>query len=476
MKAALYIRVSTDEQAKEGYSIASQKDRTLKFVESQGWELHDFYIDDGYSAKNLNRPEIQRLMKDATAKKFDVVVFYKLDRLIRSVKSLHELLHLFEDNNVKIKSVTEVFDTTTAMGRFFITLVGAMAEWERDTISERVVENMAKKATLGERNGGRAPFGYRIKDGKLIIYNDEARLVKEIFRLYLTGKGIRQISLYLQQFNVNKGIRTISRMLDNPVYSGKLRWGKKSKLEEIVSDVPTHEAIIDEDTFEQVQKLREVRTIEGKKATSPFPFSGVLKCSRCGSSLSGWNRKAKGTKHYLCINKKNNANCDLPIINESVLTMEFLKSLSPDVPEQFFQLIQNYDHDDKEVHDNTTLINELEKELASIKQRKKNWLLALGNNVMSQEEYLEMTKEDTKKELLIKEQLDNLQQSEVHFDKDTLISIVRGIPDLWQSANEFEKKEFINELFEQIIVDVPKDYVRAPGRTPGVEIKEISFK
>ncbi|KAA0547543.1 recombinase family protein [Bacillus sp. BGMRC 2118] len=473
MKAALYIRVSTDEQAKEGYSIASQKDRTLKFVESQGWELHDFYIDDGYSAKNLNRPEIQRLMKDATEKKFDVVVFYKLDRLIRSVKSLHDLLHLFEDNNVKIKSVTEVFDTTTAMGRFFITLVGAMAEWERDTISERVVENMAKKATLGERNGGRAPFGYRIKDGQLVIDKKESRLVKEVFRLYMDGKGMRQISLYLQQFNVNKGIRTISRMLDNPVYSGKLRWAKNSKLDEIVSDIPTHEAIIDEEIFEKVQQLRNVRTIEGKKATSPFPFSGVLRCARCGSSLSGWNRKAKGTKHYLCINKKNNASCDLPIINESVLTEEFLNSFSPTDPDKFIQLIQNFEHDNVEFQDNSELIEELEKELTAIKQRKKTWLMALGNNVMSQDEYLEMTKEDTRKEILIKEQLEELSKSQVHFDKDSIISLINGIPDLWKSANEFEKKEFINELFDKIVIDVPKDYVRAPGRTPKVEIKEF---
>ena len=103
MKAALYVRVSTDEQAREGYSIESQKDSIIHFVKSQGWEVYHLYIDDGYSAKDLDRQAMQQLIRDAEERKFNVVVFYKLDRLVRSVGDLDKLLKLFDKHNISIR-------------------------------------------------------------------------------------------------------------------------------------------------------------------------------------------------------------------------------------------------------------------------------------------------------------------------------------------------------------------------------------
>lgn len=476
MRAAIYPRVSTDEQFKEGYSIDSQKENCLNFVKSQGWELFDIYVEEGFSAKNLNRPAIQRLIQDAKNRKFDVVVFYKLDRLVRSVSDLDNLLKLFDDNNIGIRSVTEPFDTTTAIGRFLITLVAAIAQWERETISERVVINMIKKATLGERNGGKAPFGYDLIDGKLEINEDEARYIRDIFRLYTSGKGIRSIVLYLNQFGINKDIRTIGRIIENPVYAGKLRWANNSKMDVIISDEMTHPPIIDEDTFERAQQLRMQRTMEGKKATSPYHFSGVLRCARCGSPLSGYFKKARGSKHYICISKKNKGTCDLPMFTEKALTKEFLDNLSPDDPERFFSLTADFEIGNGEVEDQKRLISDMEKELSAIKTRKKNWLMALGNGVISQEEYLSLSHEDTKKEKLLKEQLEQLVKEEVTIDRESVVEIIKSISQMWDTASDFEKKSFINELFESIIVDVPKDYVRAPGRTPSVIIKEFKLR
>lgn len=475
MRVALYIRVSTDEQAREGYSIESQKDSVVNFVKSQSWEIYDFYIDDGYSAKDLKRPAMQRLIEDTKERKFDVVVFYKLDRLVRSVGDLDKLLKLFDKHDIAIRSVTEPFDTTTAMGRFLITLVAAIAQWERETISERVIINMTKKATLGERNGGKAPFGYNLKDGKLVTNEKEARLVKEMFKMYINGKGIRSIALYLNQFGVNKDIRTISRMLENPVYCGKLRWGKNSKMNEIISEDITHPPIVDIETFEKAQILRKHRAQEGKKATSPYPFSGVLRCARCGSALSGYYKKARGSKHYICIAKKNKGTCDLPMFTELALTQVFLESLSPSDSNKFLNLIRNVEIQ-TENEDHTALITELEKELAAIKTRKRNWLLALGNGTITQEEYKEMTAEDSKREALIKEQLEQLNKKAVTLDLESVLSIAQNIPALWETANDYEKKSFINELFETIVVDVPNDYYRGRGKTPSVIIKEVHLR
>lgn len=475
MRAVDYDRVSTDEQAKQGYSIESQKGLNLKFIESQNWELVDSFVDDGYSAKDLNRPAMQRLINAAKEQKFDVVVFYKLDRLVRSVSDLDKLLKIFDENNIGIRSVTEPFDTTTAMGRFLITLVAAIAQWERETISERVVVNMITKANKGERNGGRAPFGYRLVNHELVIIEEEAKLVREMFRFYLAGKGIRAIVLYLQQFGISKDIKTISRMLENPVYAGKLRWGKNSKMDAIIINSDDIPAIIDDDTYLKAQELRNKRTMEGKKATSPYHFSGVLRCARCGSPLSGYYRKARGTKHYVCIGKKNYRTCDLPQFTEQALTKIFLDELSADNPEQFLRLSQDFNIDQKDNKDQTNLIKELERELSAITNRKKNWLMALGNGVMSQEEYKSMTSDDTKKETMIKEQLAEITPAEVKYDRESILSMLQYIPQLWTTANDFEKKSFINDLFETITVNVPSSYYRAPGKTPSVEIKEVKF-
>lgn len=475
MRVAVYARVSTDEQFREGYSIDSQKENILNFVKSQAWEVHDFYVEEGVSAKNLKRPSIQRLINDAIERKFDVVVFYKLDRLVRSVSDLDSLLQLFDENKIAIRSVTEPFDTTTAIGRFLITLVAAIAQWERETISERVVMNMTKKANLGERNGGRAPYGYSLKEGKLIINEEEARFVKDIFTLYTSGKGIRSIVLYLNQFDVNKDIRTISRMLENPVYSGRLRWANHSKMDSIISEELTHPPIINHDLYEQTQQLRNQRAKEGKKATSPYPFSGVLRCARCGSPLSGYYKKARGSKHYICIAKKNKGTCDLPIFTENSLTKVFLKSLSPDNADQFLNITSNFELESPKEENNGNTIKELEKELSIIKNRKKNWLLALGNGVISQEEYLTMTKGDTKNEEVIKEQLSGLSQQRVVLDRDSILKLLLSLTDLWTTATDYEKKSFIKDLFKNIVVDVPSDYYRAPGKTPTVIIKEFTL-
>jgi site-specific DNA recombinase len=473
MRAAIYVRVSTDEQAKEGYSLEAQQEKLEAFCFSQGWTIANIYREEGMTAKNTKRPKLKQLLKDQH--QFDVVLVYKLDRLSRSVVDINELLQTFEQNSVSFKSATEPYDTTTAQGKLLINIFASLAQFEREQLAERVYMGMTKKATLGERNGGKAPFGYELIDGQLSVKDSEARIVREMFRMYLEGKGMRSIALYLQQFGVSKDIRTIGRMIENPVYCGKLRWGNQSSMESIISEDLTHPPIIHLEDFERAQELRRGRKTEGKKATSPFHFSGVLKCARCGSPLSGYTKKEKGTKHYVCINKKNKATCDLPMFNERALTFQFLEELSPDDPNRFFHLAKDFEIKQKEMENVSQLIEDIEKEMAAIKNRKKNWLMALGNGVISQEEYKSMTVEDTKKEELLYEQLKLITHPEHSLDREAVLYLLESISQSWSAASDFEKKSFINDLFESIIVDVPRDYKRAPGRTPSVLIKEVKL-
>lgn len=471
VRTALYIRVSTDEQSKEGYSLDAQIDKLEAFCYSQGWTITKVYREEGQSAKNMNRPQLKKLLKELHT--IDVVLVYKLDRLSRSVADINKLLQTFEENKVSFKSSTEPYDTTTSQGKLLINIFASLAQFEREQLAERVYMGMTKKAELGERNGGRAPFGYRLKDGQLVIEENEARIIREMYRLYNAGKGLRTVSIYLQQFGIEKNIRTIGRWIENPVYAGKLRWGNHSKLDTLISNEITHPAIVDSETFEKAQELRTKRTIDGKRATSPFHFSGVLRCARCGGPLSGYTKKARGSKHYVCINKKNKSTCDLPMFTENALTQRFLDELKVDDPEVF--LSQHFDINQEEADDQTIVLKEIERELSAIKIRKKNWLMALGNGIMSQEEYMSLSEEDTKKEEILKEQLATLSPKEVKYDRESIIAMLDYIPHLWDKANDSEKKNFINDLFESVTVDVPSSYYRAPGKTPSVLITDFKF-
>ena len=183
MRVAIYVRVSTLEQAKEGYSIKAQLKRLKAYAVSQNWKVAETYIDDGESAKDIDRTDLKRMLEDMKNDKFDIVLVYKLDRLTRSVLDLYKLLETFEKHNIKFKSATEVYDTTNAMGRLFITLVAALAQWERENLAERVKMGMEQKAREGKWVINVAPFGYDLV-GKdyLKINEDEATVVKEIDR------------------------------------------------------------------------------------------------------------------------------------------------------------------------------------------------------------------------------------------------------------------------------------------------------
>jgi site-specific DNA recombinase len=352
-----------------------------------------------------------------------------------------------------------------------------MSQWERETIAERVVEGMTKKYLTGERNGGKAPFGYDVVDGKLVINPQEAKVVKEVYRMYLNGSGLREIVLFMGHLGSGaKDLRNVSRMLDNPVYCGMTRWNKNSKRDEIIQE-NTHPAIIDPDTFNRAQELRKVRRIDGKASTSVFHFSGILRCGRCGGAISGWYRKNRDVKQYICVTKKNKRTCNLPIFNEDTLIKNFLSNITSDDPEQFFTLLQSEDHTMDMLEDNSDLIEEIEKELVAIKKRKKNWLLALGNGTISQEEYSEMVAEDNKKEIGLKNQLETLAPKQPTFNRDDFLTAMENIPELWETASDYEKKSFLSALFEKIIVDIPHGYIsKGPGKNAPVEIIGVELK
>jgi site-specific DNA recombinase len=284
LRCAVYTRVSTEEQAREGYSLAAQEERLRSHAKNQGWAVYKLYVDDGYSAGSKNRPALKRLLFDASLKRFDVVLVYKIDRLSRSLKDLIDIVAELNQFDVGFKSCTELIDTTQPEGRLMFHQFGSFAQYERELIGQRTRFGMIKRLKQGLWNGI-PPYGYRIVGGKLVVEPKEADLVKKIFRWYLQqNMGVVAISRELNRLRVRprkaehwKGTR-IHKMITNPLYAGFVRWGGEMAK-------GTHEPIIEKDIFDIVQATLHQRNHKSRQLRGPNYLSGLVKCDLCGAAM-----------------------------------------------------------------------------------------------------------------------------------------------------------------------------------------------
>lgn len=329
-RVAFYIRVSSEEQARDGYGIPAQitnlEHEVAKFAD-KGW-THDkslIYKDEGYSGANAARPAFKKMMLDAKQKKFDVILVWKIDRLFRNIKLLLSFVEEIGYCGVDFKSATEPFDTTS-VGKFIFQMFGCIAELERNTILERTVNGKKESAKAGNYVGGAIPFGYFSEDKKIKICEDEAQIVRNIFNWFTKEKySLGKIADRLTKHKVRsktdrekRGRRTVNptgfwvisvvrKILQREAYIGKYyynRFGKnkegkireKPQSEWIVFECP---AIIDRQTFWRAQ----VRLAQLKKYSNntknQYLFSTKIVCGNCGSVFTG-SVSNKKTKNYRC--------------------------------------------------------------------------------------------------------------------------------------------------------------------------------
>ncbi len=261
-KIAIYTRVSTEDQAKEGFSLDAQLDKLRSYCKARDWIIAEEYIDDGYSGRNVKRPAYYKMMEEL--EKWDILLVIKMDRIHRNSKNFMLMMEDLKKNGKEFVSMTESLDTSTAMGRFVMDIIQRIAQLESEQIGERVYIGMEQKAkTNGGILGFNIPYGYDYETGKLIINKDESKMVKIIFEQYLNGNSMKIISDYLNENNIptkhnkNWGSQTISTILKNPLYCGYLHW-------EDYLNPSDHIPIIDKAIFNQVQKLIKKRNLKTK--------------------------------------------------------------------------------------------------------------------------------------------------------------------------------------------------------------------
>lgn len=444
-RVAIYVRVSTQEQAKEGFSIPAQLESLRAFCKSQGWEITEEYIEEGKSAKDLDRPKMQEMMKAIKKKKFDLVLVYRLDRLTRSVSDLYDLLSFFEDYNVKFRSATEVYDTTTAMGRLFLTLVAALAQWERENLAERVRFGIEQMIDEGKRPGGHSPYGYKFKKNfECEIIEEEAKWVRKIFEWYSEGFGYRKISDRLNELKVKPRIarawshNTIFTMLKNDMYIGIYRWGDK-----VIYN--NHPPIISNSLFTKVQnKLKSHNRDMSRQGK--FPLTGILKCGNCeGYPLTGLYDNRDKKMYYRCFSC--NRSTDGKKIME--LLLDEIEKLITSKDYFLKKVVKNYQshfHID---------IDELAKKLEKITQQKEKWysLFMDDENPIPKQTLYDKINDLNKQEEEIQSLLQEAEiEEETPEEKYNKLKKVKDIHLVFYQADSFEQKELLHSIFETLTI------------------------
>ena len=335
-RAAIYIRVSTEGQAQDGYSLAAQEHRLRQHCILNSWDVVEMYADEGISGSTIKqRAALTRMLADAKTDKFDIILFIDVSRVARKLTDLLSIVNDLKANDVAFRSIMEPhFDTSTAVGVYLLPDAGATSEFERAHLIQNVRYGMGQRAREGGWNG-REPYGYRSVSKSLEIVPGDAAVVRRIFILAGEGKGAWAIA---NRLNAD-GLRTrpavkkmkadgqctpegapfspamIRGILENPAYIGLVRYcanedGKKAKpkAKEIILVQGKHEALIDRDLWDRVQAIRTARAGRPKRLCDrEFPLTSLLRCPSCGAGMvmSRTNaRLADGTvyahHYYVC--------------------------------------------------------------------------------------------------------------------------------------------------------------------------------
>lgn len=466
IRVALYVRVSTQEQAKEGYSIGEQIDRLKKYAEAHGWIIVKIYTDAGHSGANQERPALQDLIEDVKAGKIDKVAVYKLDRLSRSQKDTLELIEdVFLANNCDFESMTERFDTSTSFGRAMVGILAVFAQLEREQIKERMSMGIEARMKKGKWRGGKSvPFGYDYEPAleKLVINEYEAMIVRLIFNEYAEGRTFYSITQEMHE----KGYMLRNGKIDNRslryILKNKTYCGYQRHHEEWIKAL--HDAIIDEDTFakannrleESVQKFKESGRKIGSAAISTN-FGGLIYCGKCGAkyaTATSGSKKYGISKNYVCYsqNKKSkhmikDPNCKnkrfkVPVFDEMIFNEIKKLSIDPD----YINTIKKHNEKDDEVKK----IHVIEDQIKSINNQLSRFMDLYGLGRYDIDELDQKTKPLADQKLKLQQELKRLKEASDKMTDDEVLYLVSNFDEVLENGDLSDRRSIIEALINKI--------------------------
>ena len=436
IKAGLYARVSTDIQL-EGYSIDAQKEFLLNYAKAKEFTEYEYYVDGGYSGKDLERPAIQKLIRDVKEHKIDCVIVFKLDRISRSQKdTLYLIEEVFNKYNVGFVSVRENFDTTTPFGKAMVGVLSIFAQLERETILERTKIGIQKRAENGYwKGGGKDPFPYSYdkNTGTLIPVPEQVELLHKMINLYLNGYSFVKISniVGMDESMVEKRILS-RRTLGIVPYKDQWFEGK-------------HQAVISEELHNKITETNKLRS--KARTESHYLLSGKIFCGHCGAKYryQKWGKrvicycysqqksKPKFIKDPNCKNKR----WDSFEIEDVILENLFSMALDEDMFREKYEIAQ------------VDVINEYEKRLLKIKLQINNLInfISDGIAVFDTKKKIEELEQERKS---ILEKIDIDKNNEDH-NRGSLEKL-RNLQTTWNKMTFEEKRIIIMHIVDKVVV------------------------
>ena len=468
--AGVYIRVSTEDQAREGFSLGEQEEKLLQLCKFKELEVYKVYKDAGISAKDMeHRPQFQEMLKDMKEGKLNYIVAYKLDRITRSVRDLEELISVLEQYNCFLLCDRDDVNTSTANGRFFVRMLTVLSQLEIEIVSERTKFGLNGAIKSGHIPGQR-PFGYKsAEDKRMVIDNATRPYVEKIFDMYLEGKSFQQIANYFKENKIfpkkNWKDTTIQKIIDNKIYMGDYeqykRIGKQVNLEPIVY-MNVVEPIISRAKWEECQRQKE-RNQRTYTRDRVYTFFQRLKCPNCSRIMkckgSGGNKRKY--MYYTCEHCHINFNED----HIEHLLRDFIYDLleyDMAVKKFFLPVLE-----DKTNNIDTTSIDKEIRDLEKQRNRIKNLYI---KGIVEIDDFKEDYKliedklanlESKKLELIILKTFNYsphelLAERDLEREKmirlDTLNSVLKT---KWNGMGKSEKQEFISKFIDTI--EIKKD-------------------
>nr|WP_302596556.1 recombinase family protein [uncultured Cellulosilyticum sp.] len=474
MKCAIYIRVST-QKIEQQASLKNQRELFINFIQERNWELYDFYVDIE-SGTTSNRENLNRLIKDMEQRKFSIILAKELSRLARNGELSYRIKNLAENNKIDIVTLDNAINTLEG-NRSMFGLYAWLYEQESQRISERVKHSLTNKIKRGEFKGSIPPYAYKIVDGQLQIRDEYCKnIVIRIFKDYLSGKGQTLIANELTREGVPTPAQvagkanasnewhasSIKLILHNPHYLGHLVQGRQTTIsvtskarkelpaEQHIIVENTHEAIIDEELFNNVQhrlnKKRKVIT-----GSNTHLFSNLLICDQCGK---GFHYKAN-SKGYVCgtYDRRGNQVCSSHRVREAALAETVIKELN--------QFIQNSSNTSQLKSVETSLLSSAEKleslitncqnQIACLNEQKNKALGHLINDIITKEEYQIFTQDISSQIIKLKEDLSEYEKSLDGLDKNSYLKEIKRIS-AYGTITELNA-EILTQFINSIVID-----------------------
>ena len=482
--AGIYIRVSTEDQAREGFSLGEQEEKLKQLCDYKGYEVYKVYCDAGISAKDMeHRPKFQEMLKDMKDGKINYIVAYKLDRVTRSVRDLEELISQLEKYNTYLVCDRDDVNTSTANGRFFVRMLTVLSQLEIEIVSERTKFGLNGAIKSGHLPG-QVALGFK-KDGnrKTIIDPATAPIIKRIFDLYLQGKTFLQISnIFNEEKVLNKNWKDthIERIINNRLYMGDYEMYKRLKERRNVEPViymNVVDPIIPRYIWEecQAQKIINQRTYTRDRV---YTFFQKLKCPKCGKIMKckGSGGKRRKYVYYNCENCHEN-------IRESYVEEEFEKIVGQllrfdnEYNELFLPLFA-----DKE---KSVDKSDIEREIINLTKQKERIKKAYMSEVVELDDFKEDLKVINEKLDILTKQLEKEQElknrnrftpEKVMADRDLQRIFMQNGNDVslflteWQTMTKEDKQEFIARYIESLTFEKDDRYPN------GIHLIDIKLK